>query len=154
MSRIGKKPIEIPAGVEVKLDGAKVTVKGAKGTLEHVVAGDIKVAIEGNEVIVTRPNDEKENRSLHGLTRTLIANMIEGGRTPNLTSKDLENLGFDIVFWPCTLVYTVTKALGDVLRALRDEGTTNNVHDKMLSFSQFNSFIGLDDYNELDKKYK
>ena len=84
----------------------------------------------------------------------LIANMIEGGRTPNLTSKDLENLGFDIVFWPCTLVYTVTKALGDVLRALRDDGTTNNVHDKMLSFSQFNSFIGLDDYNELDKKYK
>ena len=84
----------------------------------------------------------------------LIANMIEGGRTPNLTSKDLENLGFDIVFWPCTLVYTVTKALGDVLRALRDEGTTNNVHDKMLSFSQFNSFIGLEDYNELDKKYK
>ena len=84
----------------------------------------------------------------------LIANMIEGGRTPNLTSKDLEHLGFDIVFWPCTLVYTVTKALGDVLRALRDEGTTNNVHDKMLSFSQFNSFIGLDDYNELDKKYK
>ena len=80
--------------------------------------------------------------------------MIEGGRTPNLTSKDLENLGFDIVFWPCTLVYTVTKALGDVLRTLRDEGTTNSVHDKMLSFSQFNSFIGLDDYNELDKKYK
>ena len=84
----------------------------------------------------------------------LIANMIEGGRTPNLTSKDLENLGFDIVFWPCTLVYTVTKALGDVLRTLRDEGTTNSVHDKMLSFSQFNSFIGLDAYNELDKKYK
>ena len=84
----------------------------------------------------------------------LLANMIEGGRTPNLTSKDLENLGFDIVFWPCTLVYTVTKALGEVLRTLRDEGTTNSVHDKMLSFSQFNSFIGLDAYNELDKKYK
>jgi large subunit ribosomal protein L6 len=78
MSRIGKKPVEIPAGVEVKLDGAKVIVKGAKGTLEHTVVGEIKVAIEGNEVIVTRPNDEKENRSLHGLTRTLIANMVKG----------------------------------------------------------------------------
>ncbi len=84
----------------------------------------------------------------------LVANMIEGGRTPNLTAKDLENLGFKIVFWPCSLVYTVTKALCDVLHALRDDGTTNNVHDKMISFSQFNSFIGLDDYNELDKKYK
>lgn len=84
----------------------------------------------------------------------LLANMIEGGRTPNLTSKDLENLGYDIVFWPCSLVYTVTRALGDVLRTLRDEGTTMNCHDKMVSFSQFNSFIGLDDYNELDKKYK
>lgn len=84
----------------------------------------------------------------------LLANMIEGGRTPNLTSKDLENLGFDIVFWPCSLVYGVSKALFDLLRALRDEGTTLGVRDKMLSFSQFNSFIGLDAYNELDKKYK
>ncbi len=84
----------------------------------------------------------------------LLANMIEGGRTPNLTSRDLENLGFDIVFWPCSLVYTVTKALSDVLRCLRDEGTTKNVHDRMLGFSQFNSFIGLENYNELDKKYK
>lgn len=84
----------------------------------------------------------------------LLANMVEGGRTPNLTSKSLEDLGFKIVFWPCSLVYTVTKALSEVLRALRDEGTTANCHDKMLSFSQFNSFIGLDTYNELDKKYK
>lgn len=84
----------------------------------------------------------------------LLANMIEGGRTPNLTSKDLENLGFDIVFWPCSLVYTVAKALGDVLRCLRDDGTTCACRDKMLTFSQFNSLIGLDDYNELDKKYK
>lgn len=84
----------------------------------------------------------------------LLANMIEGGRTPNLTSKDLENLGFDIVFWPCSLVYTVAKALGEVLRSLRDNGTTAECRDKMLTFSQFNSLIGLEDYNELDKKYK
>jgi large subunit ribosomal protein L6 len=91
MSRIGKKPVEIPAGVEVKLDGAKVTVKGPKATLEHTVVGDIKVAIEGNEVIVTRPNDQKENRSLHGLTRTLIANMIEG--VTKGYSKELDVIG-------------------------------------------------------------
>lgn len=84
----------------------------------------------------------------------LIANMIEGGRTPELTAKDLENLGFDIVFWPCTALYTITKAFGEVMAALRRDGTTLNCDDKMLHFSEFNSFIGLDKYNELDKKYK
>lgn len=84
----------------------------------------------------------------------LIANMIEGGRTPELTAKDLENLGFDIVFWPCTALYTITKAFGEVMSTLRREGTTLSCDSKMLHFSEFNSFIGLDKYNELDKKYK
>lgn len=84
----------------------------------------------------------------------LIANMIEGGKTPELTAKDLENMGFDIVFWPCTALYTITKAFGEVMRTLRREGTTISCDDKMLHFSEFNSFIGLDKYNELDKKYK
>ena len=96
MSRIGKKPVEIPAGVEVKLDGNKVIVKGAKGTLEHTVVGEIKVAIEGNEVIVTRPNDEKENRSLHGLTRTLIANMIEGVSKGYTKELDVVGVGYRV----------------------------------------------------------
>ena len=78
MSRIGKKPVEIPAGVEVKIDGNTVTVKGPKGTLTRTVHPNITVAVEGNEIIVTRPNDEKENRALHGLTRSLIHNMVEG----------------------------------------------------------------------------
>ncbi len=84
----------------------------------------------------------------------LVANMIEGGRTPNLTAKDLEEMGFDIVFWPCTAVYAITKAFGDVMAALRKDGTTRNCEDKMMHFSDFNHFIGLDTYNELDKKYK
>ncbi|MFD6449197.1 50S ribosomal protein L6, partial [Nocardia sp. NPDC060220] len=79
MSRIGKKPIEIPAGVDVNIDGQVVTVKGPKGTLSHTVAEPIIVTKgEGNELEVARPNDERANRSLHGLSRTLIANMIEG----------------------------------------------------------------------------
>ena len=88
MSRIGKKPITIPAGVEVKIDGKDVTVKGPKGTLNHTISGEIEAKVEGNEIIVTRPNDEKTNRSLHGLTRTLIANMVEG--VSNGYSKTLE----------------------------------------------------------------
>ena len=78
MSRIGRKPINIPAGVEVKVDGSCVTVKGPKGTLTQKFQPSMNIAVEGAEIVVTRPNDDKENRSLHGLTRTLIHNMIVG----------------------------------------------------------------------------
>ena len=78
MSRIGRKPILVPAGVEVKVEGSMVTVKGPKGTLTNIFNADMAIAVEGNEVIVTRPSDNKEHRSLHGLTRTLIANMVQG----------------------------------------------------------------------------
>ena len=91
MSRIGRKPIAIPAGVEVKVDGAMVTVKGPKGTLTNTFNADIAVAVEGNEIIVTRPSDVKEHRSLHGLTRTLINNMVEG--VTKGYSKKLEIVG-------------------------------------------------------------
>ncbi|MBQ4618640.1 MAG: 50S ribosomal protein L6 [Clostridia bacterium] len=78
MSRIGRKPIAIPAGVEVKVADGVVTVKGPKGTLTQKYNTAMTVEVAGNEVLVTRPNDEKENRSLHGLTRTLINNMVIG----------------------------------------------------------------------------
>ncbi|MBR5991209.1 MAG: 50S ribosomal protein L6 [Clostridia bacterium] len=78
MSRIGKMPIAIQAGVEVKLDGTTVSVKGPKGELTRTVHPNMKVEVNGAEVTVTRPNDNKENRSLHGLTRSLIANMVKG----------------------------------------------------------------------------
>ena len=79
MSRIGKMPIAIPAGVTVDVaENNKVTVKGTKGTLERVMAPEMKIAVEGAEVTVSRPNDLKRNKSLHGLTRTLINNMVIG----------------------------------------------------------------------------
>ncbi|MBE5849982.1 MAG: 50S ribosomal protein L6 [Lachnospiraceae bacterium] len=79
MSRIGKMPIAIPAGVTVDVaENNKVTVKGPKGTLERVMAPEMKIAVEGAEVTVSRPNDLKRNKSLHGLTRTLINNMVIG----------------------------------------------------------------------------
>lgn len=87
MSRIGKKPIEIPSGVDVKIDGNKVTVKGPLGTLEQTTHPDMELKLEGSSLLVNRPDDAKENRSLHGLTRTLVANMVEGvtkGFTKNL----------------------------------------------------------------------
>ena len=78
MSRIGRKPIPVPAGVDISIADGVVTVKGAKGTLTQKVHPNMNVAVENGEVLVTRPNDEKENRALHGLTRSLIANMVTG----------------------------------------------------------------------------
>lgn len=91
MSRIGRLPIDIPAGVDVKIDGQAVTVKGPKGELSLVVAAPIEVALEENQVLVTRPDDERESRSLHGLTRSLINNQIIG--VTQGYSKGLEIVG-------------------------------------------------------------
>ena len=78
MSRIGRKPIPVPAGVDVSIADHKVTVKGPKGSLECAYHRDMDVKLEGGEILVQRPDDEKLHKSLHGLTRTLIANMVEG----------------------------------------------------------------------------
>ncbi len=91
MSRIGRLPIDIPAGVEVKIDGQDVAVKGPKGELSLTVANPIVVAIEEGQLLVSRPDDERASRSLHGLTRTLIANQIIG--VTDGYSKGLEVVG-------------------------------------------------------------
>jgi large subunit ribosomal protein L6 len=91
MSRIGRLPIEIPAGVDVTVDGSDVRVKGPKGELSLTVAQPIEVRIEDGSVLVTRPDDERASRSLHGLTRTLIANQILG--VTQGYSKGLEIVG-------------------------------------------------------------
>ena len=78
MSRIGKKPIAVPSGVEVKIDGHHITVKGPKGTLEKDIRPELSVAMEEGQIVVTRPNDENEMKALHGLTRTLVHNMVVG----------------------------------------------------------------------------
>ena len=79
MSRIGKVPVPVPSGVDVSISGALVTVKGPKGTLEHVIPAPIEVSLaEDGALAVTRPNDERTSRALHGLTRTLLANIITG----------------------------------------------------------------------------
>ncbi|MGN1304961.1 MAG: 50S ribosomal protein L6 [Oscillospiraceae bacterium] len=94
MSRIGKKPISVPAGVEVKIDGATVTVKGPKGTLVEAFNKDMIIKLEGNEVIVERPSEDKLHKSLHGLTRTLISNMIEGVTNGYAKTLEIEGIGY------------------------------------------------------------
>jgi large subunit ribosomal protein L6 len=91
MSRIGKNPITVPGGVDVSIATDMVTVKGPKGTLSRPLVGDISVRQDGEQLLVERANDERQNRALHGLTRTLVANMVEGV-TAGFT-KELEIVG-------------------------------------------------------------
>ncbi len=96
MSRIGKLPITVPSGVEVKLDGQNVEVKGPKGTLSHVVAEPIKISKNEEGLLeVARPDDERNSRSLHGLTRTLVANMVTG--VTEGYEKKLEIVGYRVM---------------------------------------------------------
>jgi len=94
MSRIGNAPITVPENVEVKLDGQKITVKGPKGTLEREIHKNINVNIENNIITVKRPDDEPLNRSLHGLTRTLINNMIHGVTNEYTRELQINGVGY------------------------------------------------------------
>lgn len=107
MSRIGKKPIAIPAGVEVKLDGNTVTVKGPKDTLTQTVHPNMEVKVEGTELLVTRPNDQKENRALHGLTRSLLANMVTGVTEGFAKELEINGVGYRAAMEGKTLVLTI-----------------------------------------------
>ena len=94
MSRIGNKPITVPDGVEVTLNENVITVKGPKGTLTREITSPITVAIDGKEIKVSRPNDEALNRSLHGLTRTLINNMIIGVKDEFKKELEINGVGY------------------------------------------------------------
>ena len=96
MSRIGRMPIAIPAGVTVTLDGNTITVKGAKETLSREIHPNMHVAVENNEIVVTRPNDEKQNRALHGLTRSLIHNMVIGVTEGFKKELDVNGVGYRV----------------------------------------------------------
>ena len=107
MSRIGRMPVAIPAGVEVKLDGSHITVKGPKGTLEQDLHPDMGVKVEGSEIIVTRPSEDKKHKSLHGLTRTLIANMVEGALNGFKKELEVNGVGYRVAKQGKDLVMTL-----------------------------------------------
>ncbi|MBQ8949570.1 MAG: 50S ribosomal protein L6 [Eubacterium sp.] len=95
MSRIGRMPIAVPAGVTVDIaENNKVTVKGPKGTLERALAPEMEITLEGNEIVVKRPNDLKRNRALHGLTRTLLNNMVVGVTEGYKKTLEVNGVGY------------------------------------------------------------
>ena len=96
MSRIGNKPVAVPQGVEVKIDGQHITVKGPKGTLEREIHKNISLEMAENEIKVIRKNDEPSNRALHGLTRTLISNMITGVTQEYSKELQINGVGYRV----------------------------------------------------------
>jgi len=94
MSRIGKRPIPVPAGVTVTIKGSSVAVKGPKGELSRVLPTDIVIAQEGSDLLVTRPSDEERHKALHGLSRTLVANMVEGVTTGFKKTLEITGVGY------------------------------------------------------------
>ena len=97
MSRIGKLPVAVPSGVDVNVDGRTVTVKGPKGTLSHTVADPITVETAENTIAVSRPDDERESKALHGLSRTLIANMVTGVTEGYIKRLEIVGTGYRVV---------------------------------------------------------
>lgn len=128
MSRIGRLPVEIPAGVEVKIDGNTVTVKGPKGELTREFSAEISIKQENGAVIVTRPNDEKKVKALHGLTRALIQNMVVG--VTQGYSKKLEFVG--VGYRAAKSGKTLTLSLGYSHPVVMEdpEGITTEVPDQ------------------------
>jgi large subunit ribosomal protein L6 len=107
MSRIGKLPIEVPSGVEVTVEGTLATVKGPKGTLAQTIPTRISVRQEGNQLVVERPDDERENRSLHGLVRSLMANMVEGVTKGFEKQLEIQGVGYRVQAQGSDLVFSL-----------------------------------------------
>lgn len=106
-------------------------------------------------LFIEAPQDEAELRTVGRAYpgKILIANMLEGGRTPMMTSAQLQEMGFRIVFWPCTALYTIAKALEEVFTELKKNGTTSGAADRMQSFQDFNTLVGLPEYMALEQRY-
>lgn len=153
--------LKLRAAADAKLNPdtlliARTDSRAVLGLDAAIERGKLYLDSGADALFIEAPQSEKELEKIaNSFPNTiLVANMIEGGRTPYLPAKTLQEMGFKMVFYPCFLTYTVTKALHDVMSSLKENGTTHAVEDKMMHFSDFNRFIGLDDYNELDKKYK
>src|SRR5918995_4187550 len=139
MSRIGRLPVPVPSGVEVTLDGQQVSVKGPKGTLEHRIADPIRISkADSGELEVTRPNDERLSKSLHGLTRTLVANMVTGVTTGYEKKLEIVGVGYRVLSrGPTELEFAL--GYSHPVKVTAPEGITFNV-DTPTRFS----VIGID----------
>jgi len=135
---------------------ARTDARGVLGLPAAIERGQQYLDAGADALFIEAPQSENELESIGKAfpDTILIANMVEGGKTPCLTAGELQQLGFKIVFWPCTALYTVAYGLEEVFRVLHETGSTTKYNDNMLSFIEFNELVGLDKYLELDKRYK
>lgn len=152
---------KIRAAVDARTDPdllivARTDARAVLGLDAAIERGHAYLAAGADALFVEAPRDESElavvGRAFPGVI--LIANMIEGGGTPLLPAERLAEMGYKIVFWPCTLLYAGLKTLGEVLAVLRATGTTDLCRGRMADFEEFNAFVGLSHYRDLEKKYK
>ncbi len=130
MSRIGNAPVKVPDGVDVKINGAMVTVKGPKGSLEQIFNENMKIVLEEGQILVKRPNDSKKNKSLHGLTRALINNMVEGVTNGFEKKLEVNGVGYRAQKKGKELVMNLGFSHPVVMQEI--EGITINVEDQNL----------------------
>ena len=116
-SRIGKIPVPVPAGVDIKLDGAHLTLKGPKGQLEHDIPAPVNVTQGEGELLVTVPDEERQSRSLHGLTRTLISNMVEGVTKGYEKKLEIVGTGYRVALAGTDLKFDLGKSHQDIVKA-------------------------------------
>ena len=107
MSRIGKRPVPVPNGVTVSIEGSTVTVKGPRGELVRTLHPEVGVSVENGEVLVTRPSDESRHKALHGLSRTLVANMIEGVTKGYVKQLEITGVGYKAEVKPYGLLFSL-----------------------------------------------
>ncbi len=131
MSRIGRKPIAVPAGVEVKIDGQHVTIKGGKSVLEMNVHPDISVKQEGSEIIVERSSDDKNHRALHGLTRALINNMVVGVSDGFSKNLEINGVGYKAVKQGNKVVFSL--GYSHTIEMVEPEGISIDVKDNIIT---------------------
>lgn len=154
---------KIRAAVDARLDKETVimsrTDSRAVYGIDDAIERSKRYADAGAEIcfadgIGSREELEKFARGMEGSGAYIVANMIEGGKTPLIPAKELEEMGYSIVFWACSAVYTISKALYELFTDLEKNGTTEGTADRMIKFGQFNHIIGLDTYKQLERKYK
>lgn len=135
---------------------ARTDARAPLGMAEAIDRGKRYLDAGAEALFIEAPQDLQELESIGAAfpNTILVANMVEGGRTPILKAEELQQLGFKIVFWPCTALYTVARMLGQVLGELKKSGTTEACRDLMLSFNEFNQLVGLEEYLLLDQRYK
>lgn len=135
---------------------ARTDARAPLGLAEAIDRGKRYLDAGAEALFIEAPQglDELESIGAAFPNTILVANMVEGGKTPILKAEELQQLGFKIVFWPCTALYTVARVLGQILSELKKSGTTEACRDLMLSFNEFNQLVGLEQYLLLDQRYK